>query len=114
MGLSIVQNAQTLRSAWTNGKRGAPALHLTDLQCSALDPVDPGRKGELQQAFKIESAHLLLETFVDGVQDIQGSDRLQITGDSKQYIVRGVAKWPQVGSLPAYTHLILEDPSTEG
>lgn len=114
MSLTGYLTSATLRSSWANGKRGEPIAHLGGLSCTHLDPVDPGRKGELQHALKIETPHLLLETFVDGTPDIKASDRFTVAGDSKEYIVRGVAAWPKRGSMPAYTHLILEDPSTEG
>lgn len=112
-GLTGYLTASTRRSVWTNGKRGEPEVHLIGLKCTHLDVVDYGRRGELQQAMKLDTPHRLLETFVDGVQDIVAGDRFEVADDETNYVVRGVAPWPKRGSLPGYTHLIIEDPSTE-
>lgn len=42
------------------GQRGAPAVHLTDLRCTPLDPVEP----DLQQRMGLDTPHTLLQSYV--------------------------------------------------
>lgn len=98
--------AGTKRATLTSGKRGAPTTYLTGLVITPPDPADGSRRAELQQRYG-ETPHRLLETYVEGTPDIVEGDRLVV--GSEDYAVRGVAKWAKAGSLPAYTHLVLED-----
>jgi hypothetical protein len=101
--------ASTKRAQLVDGRRGAPSTYLTGLICTPPDPADPGWREELrQQGF--ETPHRLLEVFLEGTPDIAESDRFVVDGND--FAVRAVARWPQAGSLPAYTHLLLEDEAT--
>lgn len=53
--------ASTKRSpAVVGGKRGAPALNLTGLKCTPLDPVD----AETRQRLGLDTPHELKQTFL--------------------------------------------------
>lgn len=55
--------ASTKRApAISSGKRGTPAVNLTGLACTPLDPVD----AEIRQRLGTDTPHELLQTFVDG------------------------------------------------
>lgn len=98
--------ASTKRATMSNGKRGAPTTFLTGLVCTPPDPADGSRRAELQQ-MGVETPNRLLETFIEGAPDIREGDRFVVGG--AEYAVRAVAAWAKAGSLPAYTHLLLED-----
>jgi hypothetical protein len=48
--------------AITSGKRGAPAVKLSGLRCTPIDPADP----EVRQRLALNTPHELLQAFVDG------------------------------------------------
>lgn len=103
-------SASTERSSFTGNKKGPAVTHLASITISPPDPVNPERRGEILRGLNIETPHALYECFTDAVYDIRASDRLIVA--TREYIIRGVANWPKVGSLPAYMRLIIEDPST--
>jgi hypothetical protein len=100
--------AGTKRATLTAGKRGAPVTYLTGLVCTPPDAAD--RKAELMLRAG-ETPHRLLETYIEGLPDIQEGDRLVV--GSAEYAVRAVARWAKAGSLPAFTQLLLEDEASK-
>lgn len=87
---------------FTDGNRSVSASNLTGLKCTPLDPVDP----QLQQRMALDTPHLLLQTFIDGNNDIKEGDTLTVS--SVDYPIRAVSDWTFPGSTK-YLHLILED-----
>jgi len=84
-----------------NGKRGEPVTNVASLHCTPLDPVD----AETRQRLGLDSPHELLQTFVDGAEDVREGDYLVV--GTTEYPVKSCAEWTWRGSR--YLHLILED-----
>lgn len=59
----LTESCSTMRAPGVvDGKRGAPAVHLTALPCMPLDPVD----AEISRRMGLETPHELLQTILDG------------------------------------------------
>lgn len=93
--------ASTKRATMSSGIRGEASTNLSTLKCTPLDPVD----AELRHSLEIDTAHELLQTFVDGDLDIEEGDVLVV--GSVEYPIRSCAEWKWDGSQ--YLHLVLED-----
>ena len=92
--------------AVSGGKRGSPVTQVASLSCLPLDPVDP----ELRERLGLETAHELLQTFVQGGLDIQEGDVLVVGGT--EYPIRAVADWRWPPDEADYLQLILEELKT--
>ena len=101
-------SVSTKRAPVVDGRSGLPVLHLTGLRATPLVPANADRVGALMQRLKLETSHVLLETFVVGVHDIQHGDMLLV--DGAEYVIRDVATWAvnYMLSAPAM-HLTVED-----
>jgi hypothetical protein len=104
--------ASTKRSVIVTGKKPEVTDYLEDVMISEPDVVDPERRGELKKGLNIETPNALVESFTEELYDIIAGDRVVITETSKTYVVRGVANWKKIGSMPAYMRLIMEDQAT--
>lgn len=85
----------------SGGKRGTPATNLSGLSCTPLDPVDP----ELRARLELDTPHTLLETFLEGTNDIETGDVLVVS--SVEYPIRAVEDWTWRDTR--YQRLILEN-----
>ncbi len=90
----------------SGGKRKAPVTCVDSLSCTPLDPVDPELRGRLG----LETAHELLQTFVQGGLDIQEGDIL-VVGET-EYPIRAVADWQWPPDGVDFLQLVLEDLKT--
>ena len=88
------------------GKRAAPTVYLTGLASTPLLPGNSDRSGALMARLKLDTSHVLLETFVVGEHDIVHGDLLTVAG--VDYTVRDVAVWGALLSREAM-HLTVED-----
>ncbi len=93
--------ASTKRATMSSGLRGEASTNLPSLKCTPLDPVD----AELRHSLELDTVHELLQTFVDGVPDIEEGDILVV--GAVEYPIRSCAEWTWNGS--AYLHLVVED-----
>jgi hypothetical protein len=94
--------ANTKRSpAVSGGKRGAATTLLIGLTCTPLDPV----QDQIAMREVLNTPHEVLETFVDGEQDIVEGDVLVV--GPVEYPIRSVREWVWRGSV--YRHLFLEN-----
>jgi len=92
--------------AVSGGKRGSPATSISSLVCTPLDPVDP----ELRERLGLETAHEVLQCFVQGGLDIKEGDLLVVGGT--EYPVRAVGEWRWPPDAEDYLHLVLEELKT--
>ena len=99
--------ASTKRSpAVAGGKRGAPTTNIASLSCMPLDPID----SEIRERFGLSSPMELLQTFVQGGQDIKEGDLLVVS--STEYPIRAVGDWNWPPDNANYLHLIIEELKT--
>lgn len=92
------------RAAIAAGKRD-PATAVTvlsGLACTQPTAADVGRLGAYLQEGAIQSVNLVMETFVDGANDIRPNDWAVIAGVN--YLIIAVAAWPTIQA----THCTLE------
>ena len=93
--------ADVLRSPpVTDGRRGVPEQHLTNIPCTPLDPVEP----DLRERLGLRTPHELLQTFMGDV-DVREGDILVVNG--QEYPIRSCAEWEWRGET--FRHLIVED-----
>jgi len=89
--------------AVSSGKRGSPAEEISSLSCLPLDPVD----AEVRERLGLDTPHELLQTFVQGGQDIREGDLLVV--GSAEYPIRAVEDWRWPPDTADYVRLVLED-----
>lgn len=93
-------SAATKRAEIVSGKRGAPAVNLTGLSITPLDPISPDTQNRLQ----LDTPFKMRETYTEGDYDIVDGDILTV--DSVDYPVRAVEKYEW--DTTHYLHLIVE------
>jgi len=97
---TVTASTKRVPAIGVDGTRGAAATNVASLTCTPLDPVDP----ELKETLRLETAHTVLETYVDGSIDIVIGDILVV--GSTEYLIRAAEDWTYRSSK--YLHLILE------
>ena len=97
----------TKRSAVVSGKRAEPTTYLTGIASTPLLPANSDRSGALMARLKLDTSHVLLETFVLGEIDIAHGDLLTVGG--VDYVVRDVALWSAPLLSEKAMHITVED-----
>ena len=97
--LATVSDSTKRSGGIVNGLEVGYAVEIAALKCTPLDPVQP----EIAQAAGL-SWHEVLETFVDGGEDIKEGDVLVVA--TVEYPIRAVSDWDWKGT--DYLHLIVE------
>jgi hypothetical protein len=101
---TVTATTNRLANLGADGKRAAGgAEYLTGLKCTPLMPLDP----ELRQRLAIETNFILLQTFVQGDNDIVANkDLLNVGGVS--YPIRAVEDWDHRATSQDYQLLVVE------
>lgn len=98
---AVVDCSTKRAAAIAGGKRGVPAENLTGLKCTPLDIVD----ADVAARSGVSSPHELLQTFIEGNNDILNGDLLTV--DSTDYPIKSIADWTHWRD-GQWKHLILE------
>ncbi len=100
-------SANTKRASVVSGKRGLPALYLTNISCMPLDPIGVSETRERVQRMGLNSPISLFQTVTEGDQDIRTGDILSV--GSVDYAIRDIEDWTNtVFADDALMRLILE------
>lgn len=91
----------TKRAILSGDLRGEPVAYLSGLKCMRLMPLDP----ELRHSIEIDTPHELLQTFIEGNDDIIEGDILVI--GASEYPIRSCAGYPWQGTTRF--RLVVED-----
>lgn len=104
--MAVVTASTKRPPALSGGKRGAPAAYLTGVRCLPLDTAEQQmvRTYAARSGQALDTPLDMLQTMVDGNQDVKEGDILVVSGD--EYPIRNINDWYWRGSK--FLHLLLE------
>jgi len=91
------------RATIVAGKRGAPTVHLSGLQCTQMYPVST----DTQLRAGMDTPHATWSLFLVGQHDIRQGDWLAL--DGSDYTIQGLQVWEFPKGQGVYMQLTVEE-----